>query len=240
MILRRSIVPCDALDFHLARPPPSRGDRLDFRLRHPHYRGWSIREPHHAEYLRGLLPKCFLGASRPRALRQKQDRIQQAAVGARRELATKRRHCQFTLFSQTRRPAGNRHGRFRPATCFVPASQDVPAESLPFFRYRLVDRPHALPVLVEHLVWTPAPRQTNQRIPQGRKASAPNPACPRPTRRAHGTPQRRRGALVSRNDPAVFVSHRGSAQYRCLGYGPGYFRPGLSRDAPENAPGSIL
>ncbi len=71
------------------------------------------------------------------------------------------------------------------------------------------------------------------------RASAPNPACSRPTRRAHGTPQRRRGALVSRNDPAVFVSHRGSAQYRCLGYGAGYFRPRLSRDSPENAPGSI-
>src|SRR6266567_4175134 len=52
MILRRSIVSCDALDFHLARPPPSRGDRLDFRLRHPHHRGWFIREPHHAEHLR--------------------------------------------------------------------------------------------------------------------------------------------------------------------------------------------
>src|SRR6266704_1738007 len=217
MILRRSIVSCDALDFHLARPPPSRGDWLDFRLRHPHDRGWSIREPHHAEHLRDLLPKCFLGASRSRALRQEQDRIQQAAVGARRELATKRRHGQFTLFSQIR----------------------VPAESRALFRYRLVDRPHALPVLVEHLVWTPAPRQTNQRIPQRRKASAPNPACPRATRRAHGTPQRRRGALVSRNDPAVFVSHRGSAQYRCLGYGAGYFRPRLSRDSPENAPGSI-
>ncbi len=43
------------------------------------------------------------------------------------------------------------------ASC-VAASQNVPAQSRAVFPHRLVDRPHAVLVLVEHLVWTPAHR----------------------------------------------------------------------------------
>src|SRR5207247_11294218 len=94
------------------------------------------------------------------------------------------------------RPVRILRGGFLRKARLVPASQNVSAQSCAFFRHRLADRPHALPFLVEHLVWPPASGQTNHRILARRKASAPHPACPRPTWRAHGPPRRRCGTLV--------------------------------------------
>src|SRR5229473_2819594 len=44
-------------------------------------------------------------------------------------------------------------------------------------RDRMADCPHALPVLVEHLVRAPAFRQSHRGVLEGRQASPPHPAC---------------------------------------------------------------
>jgi len=72
---------------------------------------------------------------------------------------------------------------------------------------------------------------------QDEKTSAPHSACTHPARRAHGPPRLRSGALVSGINSPGFASRRRSPQHRRLGYGPGHFRAGLSRNAPQDASG---
>ena len=94
---------------------------------------------------------------------------------------------------------------------------------------------HAVPVLVEHLVWPRAHQQRDGRIPQRQRSSAAHPARHCATRPAHEPARRERGALVCRSGAARLKSARGGAQHRCLGDGTGYGRPRFPRGTLEDA-----
>src|SRR5262249_26897133 len=98
----------------------------------------------------------------------------------------------------------------------------VPAESLAAFPYRLVDRAHAVPILVEHLVWTPALGRANPRILERREAPTPYSACACATRGAYDSSRPHGDPLVSGNVAPRAASRRGSAQHGCVGYGAGH------------------
>src|SRR5712691_10959911 len=107
---RRAIAFRDALDFHPARPCPPRGDCLDRGQRDHHHGGWSLREPDHAESLRGLLSQRLLGAPRPQTPWKEQNGLNEAASAFRRELETKSRHGRSNILFSSRRSAGYRRG----------------------------------------------------------------------------------------------------------------------------------
>src|SRR6267143_3981410 len=73
------------------------------------------------------------------------------------------------------------HRGFRGAPC-APSPPHVYAQPTAFLPYRLVDRAHALPVLVEHLVWPPSFGHADHRISKRRQAPSPHPARPHPAR----------------------------------------------------------
>src|SRR5260370_15304637 len=100
----------------------------------------------------------------------------------------------------------------------------------------MADCPHALPVLVEHLVRTSALRQPNHRVFEGRQASPAHPACAGTNWRTHGPPRCGCDSLVSGTNPFGRAPGRGSAQHRCVGHGPGHLKRRLPRNPFEDAP----
>src|SRR6266478_1351616 len=70
---------------------------------------------------------------------------------------------------------------FRGAPC-SPSPPHVYAQPTAFLPHRLLDRAHALPVLVEHLVWPPSFGHADHRISERRQAPSPHPARRRPAR----------------------------------------------------------
>src|SRR5580698_2094081 len=129
---------------------------------------------------------------------QEQGRSAQRAACCQGELRSKRKHGgQSIFFRATDSLLIGRGERliWAASPCAPPY---VHAQSRAVLRDRLADRPHAISILVEHLVGPPTVGQAAQRVSQRPETSAADSARARAIGRTHNCARRERSALVSR------------------------------------------